>query len=210
MIYPATLNIEILQNSTFRLVFRVLEKQKKVSSIQIVNSSPIFNVSCHDFSAGDKLVVLPSGSSSANLVSPGAGLSALCRLSFNQIYFVGSTDLTDDTFTISATNGGPPITVGSALLYQSDIFVAKPVNLTGFTVDADLIDPTTNQEAATFTCSLESAADGLCSAVMTPATTVALNPREYKWDASLTNLSGERFYYLTGNALVSRTYSRNA
>lgn len=210
MIYPATLNIEILQNSTFRVAFRVLENQREVNSIQIANSNPIFNVPCHNYAAGDKVVVVPSGSASANLSGPAASLNVLCRLAFNQVSFVSSVGLTDDSFTISATSGGPPVTVGSALLYQSGISVANPVNLTSFTVDADLIDPTTNQEVATFACSLESAADGLCSAVMTPSTTVALTPKNYKWDVSLTSPSGERFYYLTGDALVGRTYSRNA
>jgi hypothetical protein len=209
MIYPATLNIEILQNSTFKVVFRVLQKQRQISSIQIVNSNPFFTVQCHDLVAGDKVVIVPSGSPSANFLSAATTFSPLCKMSLNQVYFVSSANITDDVFTISATNGGSPIVVGSALLSQAGLSVAQPVNLTGFTVDADLIDPATNQQVATFTCALETAADGLCSALMTPATTAPLDPKTYKWDVSLTSSSGERYYYLTGDALVTRTYSRN-
>lgn len=209
MIYPATLNIEILQNSTFKVVFRVLQKQKQVSSVQIVNSNPFFAVHCHNLAAEDKIAIVPPGSPSTNLLGAAAALSPLCNVNLNQVYFVSSSGITDDMFTISATSGASPIVAKSVLTSQPRLSVAQPADLTGFTVDADLIDTSTNQQVATFTCALETAADGLCSALMTPTTTASLDPKTYKWDVSLTSSSGERYYYLTGDALVKRTYSRN-
>jgi hypothetical protein len=209
VIYPATLNIEILQNSTFKVVFRVLERYQPVKLLDIVGGNPFFSVPCHKLTANTKVVFVPIGSGSANLLSDSLDPDIPCGINLNSVYFVSSTGLTGDVFTVSATSGGSPITVSEECCENPAIWVGQPSNLTGYTLDADLVDPVTGTQAATFTCTLEDAANGLGSASMTPAVTSPLQVKDYVWDLSLTNTSGERYYYLTGAAPIRRTYSRN-
>lgn len=210
MIYPATLNIEILQNSTFKTIFRVLQRRRNIQLLDVIGGNPVFTIPCHKLTANAKVVVAPTGAQSATLVGSAPVADVPCGMDLNQVYFVSSSGLTTSTFTISATSGGSPITVANTLVNESEIVIAEPADLTGYTVDADLIDPSTNLQVATFTCALETPADGLCSAMLSPTTTAGLSVKNHKWDVSLTSNTGERYYYLTGDAPVTRTYSRNA
>ena len=206
MIYPATLNITILQNSTFELTVRALQNQKAITGFTVTNDNPIFTVSCHGLSAGDKVVVVPQGQSSASLPAAAPTVPPVpCGLELNTVYFVSATGLTSNAFTVSATSGGSPITVADAPL--TGMVIAEPVDLTGYTADADLKDG--DFQPATFTCTLPTPADGLVTAAMTPAVTAKLAVKTYDWDLSLTSGSGVRYYWLQGAAAVAKTNSRN-
>lgn len=210
MIYPATLDITILQNSTFRTVFRALENKQTIDSFADNGGAPFFTIDCHGLTAGDKVVVVPSGTTQAQLPSASATapIEVPCGLELNRVYYVISSGLTSNSFTVSATSSGNAITVTSAVL-ASGACIAQPVDLTGYTADADLKGLIDNAQVATFTCTLVTAADGLVSVAMTPATTSGLETGNYGWDVSLTSSGGERYYWLTGTATVQRTFSRN-
>lgn len=208
MIYPATLNITILQNSTFELSLRALQNQKAITGFAVANSNPIFVVPCHRFSAGSKVVIVPQGQSSASLpAATPETYDVPCGLELNKVYFVVDTGLTTNTFTISETDGGSPITVADTPL--GSLMVAEPVDLTDYTADADLIDITTKEEVATFTCTLPAAADGLVQITMEPEITVDLTEGLNNWDLSLTSDTGARYYWLQGTATVTKTSSRS-
>jgi hypothetical protein len=210
MIYPATLNITILQNSTFELTVRALQNQKAITGFTVTNDNPVFAVPCHRLSAGDKVVIVPQGQSSASLPAPNSGTPETpCGLELNKIYFVIAAGLTTNTFTISDTSGGSPITVADTPM--GSLMVAKPVDLTGYTADADLVNASTGPglQVSTFTCTLPAAADGLVQISMTPAVTVALATGPNDWDLSLTSDTGVRYYWLQGIATVIKTNSRN-
>ena len=108
MIYPAKLDITILQNSTFKAVFRALQKQQAITAFTVTSGNPIFTVPCHGLIAGDKVVIVPPGDAEATLPAPTTpeAPDVPCGLTLNQVYFVSATGLTSSAFTVSATNGG--------------------------------------------------------------------------------------------------------
>jgi hypothetical protein len=209
VIYPAKLDITILQNSTFKAVFRALQKQQAITAFTVTSGNPIFTVPCHGLIAGNKVVIVPPGNAEATLpatTTPDPP-DVPCGLELNKVYFVSATGLTSSAFTVSATNGGSPITVANTAL--GTMVIAQPIDLTGYAADADVKGLIDDLQKATFTCALETAADGLVSIAMTPSTAAGLEVGRYGWDASLTSGAGERYYWLQGVATVAKTYSRN-
>ena len=130
-----------------------------------------------------------------------------CGLTLNTVYFVIATGLTTTEFKVSATSGGASITVtGNA---TGTFYVAKPLNLSGYTIDADVKGLIDLVQVATFVTTVTNAADGAFTLALTPATTTAFEVGRYGYDISLTNGAGERYYWVTGVATVELTYSRN-
>ena len=194
MIYPATHNITILQNATWSGTFRATENRKTLTSISIATGTPTFLCNCHGFSAGDKVVFT-------------GGTTVPCGLTINAVYYVIATGLTTDAFQVSATSGGASIAVSGDAL--GTFYVAEPLNLSGYTVDADVKGLTDLVQVATFTPALTDAANGEFTLAMTPATTAGISAGRYGYDVSLTSAAGARYYWLTGVATVQTTYSRN-
>lgn len=196
MIYPAAYDITLLQNSTYKVGLRVTQKRKTVSGVVLGSGSPKFVAECHKLTASGKVVFAPSGASKLP-----------CDVDSNTVYYVMSSGLTDDEFYVSTTSSGSSIAidaVGSGAFY-----VATPVNLSGYTIDADLAERISGTQVATFSCTATDAANGLFEMVMPAATTSGLDAGQYGYDVSLTNASGERYYWVSGVATVQRTYSRN-
>lgn len=194
MIYPATYDITILQNATWSGVFRVTENRKTLSSINIASGTPTFICSCHGFSAGDKVVFT-------------GGTTVPCGLAINSVYYVISDGLTSDAFQVSVSDGGSSVTVSGDAI--GTFYVAQPINLGGYVVDADVKGLTDNVQVATFTSSLTDSDNGEFRLDMAPAVAAGLDAGRYGWDISLTSSGGARYYWLTGVATVQRTYSRN-
>lgn len=193
MIYPAVNNITILQNATWSGTFRATQQLQEISAVVIDAGEPTFTAPCHGLNAGDKVVFT-------------GGTTIPCGFVLNVVYFVISTSLTTDSFKISATDGGSSIVVtGSA---TGTFKVAKPLDLAGYILDADIKDLDTLTQVATFTITVITAADGLFRLSLTPATTVALAVKDYGYDVSLTAGAGERYYWVKGVASVEITYSR--
>ena len=210
MIYPATLDITILQNSTFRTVFRALQKQKKIITFTVSGGAPFFGASCHGLEDGDKVVIVPAGESEAQFPNAQSSEppSVPCGLELNRVYFVIASGLTANLFTVSATLSGSAISVADTPL-ASGMCIAEPLDLTGYSVDADLIGLISENQVATFSGAIQEPADGLVSVSMPPSTSSGIEAGQYGWDVSLTSGAGERYYWLTGVATVQQTYSRN-
>jgi len=193
MIYPATYDITILQNATWTGTFRATQNRQALTSITIAGGTPTFNCDCHGLTATTKVVFT-------------GGDDIPCGLTLNAIYFVISTGLTTNAFQVSTTSGGSAIAVtGTA---SGDFYVATPLDITGYTIDADvkgLIDDTL---VGTFTPTITTAAEGAFELMMLAATSLAIEVGSYGWDVSLTQGGGERYYWVTGVATVQRTYSR--
>jgi hypothetical protein len=194
MIYPASYDITILQNATWRGVFRATQNRQAITSITIATGTPTFAVPCHKLTAGNKVVIT-------------GGTTIPCGLDLNVIYYVISTGLTEDQFQISATDGGSSISVSGAAV--GNFFVASPLDLTTYTVDADITGLTVSTQIATFTPSITDATNGAFTLTLSPAVTIAIEEGRYAYDVSLTAGSGDRYYWLTGVATVQRTFSRN-
>jgi len=194
MITPASYDITILQNSTWKGTFRATQNRQTVTSISIDAGTPTFNCDCHGLTAGDKVVFT-------------GGTTIPCGLTLNTVYYVISAGLTTGAFQVSATSGGSSISVtGTA---TGTFYVAEPLNLTSYGVDADIRGLISNESIGTFTTSVTSAANGEFQLTLTPEATVAIDVGRYGYDISLTTAGGERYYWLTGVATVQRTYSRN-
>jgi len=194
MITPASYDITILQNSTWKGTFRATQNRQEVTSISIDAGTPTFNCDCHGLTAGDKVVFT-------------GGTTIPCGLTLNTVYYVISAGLTTGAFQVSATSGGSSISVtGTA---TGTFYVAEPLNLTSYGVDADIRGLINNESIGTFTTSVTSAANGEFQLTLAPAATVAFDIGRYGYDISLTTAGGERYYWLTGVATVQRTYSRN-
>lgn len=191
MIYPATYDFSLLQNSTWKAQFRVTQNRKEVTSVQVSATVPTFTVACHGLTAGTKVVF--TGSST-------------CGLSENVVYYVIADGLTSDAFRVSTTSGGSSVTINGT--FSTALYVSTPIDITGYTIDADIKDTDTLVQVATFTTSIVTATEGLAELSISPATTVGLDPDVYAYDVSLTSAGGERYYWLTGNVTVVRTYSR--
>lgn len=194
MIYPATNDITILQNATWLGEYRATQQRQTLSGIAIAGGVPTFTASCHGLTAGDKIVFT-------------GGTEIPCGLTLNTVYHVIATGLTATEFKVSATSGGSSITVTGAA--TGTFYVAKPLNLSGYTVDADIKGLIDLAQVATFVPTITTAADGAFTLALTPATTVAIATGRYGYDISLTNGAGARYYWVTGVATVGLTYSRN-
>lgn len=193
MIYPATYNITILQNATWRAVFRATSNRQTLGGITIDAGTPTFSLACHGLSAGDKVVF--------------TGDELPCGITLNAIYYVISAGLTTDAFQVSASEGGSSISASGTA--SGTFYVAQPLNLTDYTIDADIKQINTTTQAATFTPALIDAPNGEFSLSLAPSITEALTPKTYGYDVSLTSSTGERYYWLQGTATVQSTYSRN-
>lgn len=194
MIYPATHDITILQNATWSGVFRATQNRQQLTSISIATGTPTFNVDCHGLSAGDKVIFT-------------GGTAVPCGLTINSVYYVISTGLTTDAFQVSATSGGASIAVSGEA--TGTFYVAEPLDLTSYTVDADIKGLNDQVQVATFTSTLSDETNGEFTLTLAPTTTVGLAVGRYGYDVSLTTPAGVRYYWVTGVATVQRTYSRN-
>jgi hypothetical protein len=193
MLYPATYDIVVLQNATWSGTFRATENRQELSGITIANSTPTFNCVCHGLIADDKVIFT-------------GGTDVPCGLEINTVHYVIASGLTTDAFQVSATVSGSSISVSGTA--TGTFYVAEPLNLTGYTVDADIKGLIDNAEVATFTPLLTDEDNGEFTLTLAPATTVDIDLGRYGWDVSLTSSGGTRYYWLTGIATVQRTYSR--
>lgn len=198
MIYPAVHNIRILQNATWRGTYRATQQRSTISGVAVDAGVPTFTSTCHGLTAGTKVVLTTSDTTPAQVP---------CSLGLNAIYYVIASGLTTDAFRLSATNGGSSIIISGTI--TGTLYVAVPINLTDYIVDADIKELDTLVQAATFTVSTPNASDGEFILTLAPATSLGLAVADYGYDVSLTSPTGERYYWLTGLATVEITYSRN-
>jgi len=194
MITPATYDITVLQDSTWKRFFRVTQNRQELSGVAVSTGTPTFAKACHDLVAGDRVVFV------SEKVKP------LCGLELNKVYFVIAAGLTEDEFQVSVTNGGTSITVSGAL--SGSLFVSQPIDLTGYSIDSDVVTADSSVQVATFTPTITEEAGGGFELVLAAAASKKLIPAEYKYDVTLISSGGERYYPLTGNLTIRRTFSR--
>lgn len=85
-----------------------------------------------------------------------------------------------------------------------------PINLSGYTIDADIYNAANSSIVDSFNCTITDAAAGQFEMELAPPDTLGLNPGSYLYDVSLTTPGGDRYYWLKGSLTVEQTYSRNA
>lgn len=207
---PGTANLPaIQQNSIYDLVLRMTDTFRAVS---VNNPTSVFTSPCHGFEANSRIVFFnPNASADYSVVTASAieSFTQSCKLEFNKIYYVASDGLTEETFKISETENGTPVTLGGTA-DNNTYLVARPLNITGYVFDADICEATTASriQIATFTCSTLDAADGTFRMKLEPSVTTALTPGDYVYDLSVTPPNGARFYAMRGSISVQLTRSR--
>jgi hypothetical protein len=198
VIYPAVRNIRILQNATWRGRYRVTQQLRTISSVAIDAGVPTFTSACHGLTAGTKVVLTVNDEDPAEVP---------CDLGLNTIYYVIATGLTTDEFMLSATSGGSSIIVSGTV--TGTLYVAVPVDITGYVIDADIKDLATLAQVATFTATLPNASEGEYELSLMPAASVALAAKDYGYDICLAGSPEERYYVVTGIASLDITYTRS-
>jgi hypothetical protein len=198
VIYPAVRNIRILQNATWRGRYRVTQQLRTISSVAIDAGAPTFTSACHGLTAGTKVVLTVNDKDPAEVP---------CDLGLNTIYYVIATGLTTDEFMLSTTSGGSSIIVSGTV--TGTLYVAVPVDITGYVIDADIKDLATLAQVATFTATLPNASEGEYELSLMPAASVALAAKDYGYDICLAGSPEERYYVVTGIASLDITYTRS-
>jgi hypothetical protein len=122
MIYPSTLNLTILQDSTFEQDLIVTEAVKDATANDATN---LITCQCHGFVAGDRVAFAAQGG------------DLPCGLTGGVAYYVIASGLTGSAFKVSATSGGAEVdfTVVSA---AATYVVGRVIDLTNYTFDADI------------------------------------------------------------------------
>jgi hypothetical protein len=195
VITPATYDITVLQDSTWKRFFRVTQNLQELSGVAVATGTPTFAKSCHDLAAGDRVVF------TSDIAKP------LCGLELNVVYFVIAAGLTDGEFQVSATNGGTSIAVSGTL--SGSLFVSEPIDLTGYSIDSDIVTSDSAARVATAAPTITEEAGGGFEVVLAAATNKKLIAGGgYEYDVVLISPGGERYYPLTGNLTIRRTFSR--
>lgn len=198
MIYPATYNITILQNATWKTTLRATQQRQSLDSITVSGGAALFIADCHKLQADEAVIFTTAGSS--NTFVP-------CDLAINSVYYVLASGLTANQFRVSATVSGSALVIDNAA--SGVFYMAKPINLAGYSIDADITTISGTTQIATFNWAGIDLPNGEFELSMSPAVSSGLAVGNYSYDVSLTTASGERYYWLTGIATVQRTYSRN-
>lgn len=196
MIYPAVYNIVALQDSTWKASLRLTGTARDVS-IDVSNN--LFTSPCHGLSVNNPIIFTAKTIEGVTFVPP-------CGLETNKPYYVIAAGLTDDVFAVSETIGGSSIGLHGAL--SGALKFAAPIDITGAVIDADIKLPSGGSTIRSFTCTILAPLLGEFQMLLSSANTVALDPRSYAYDLSITTLAGEKYYWLTGRVEIKKTYSR--
>jgi hypothetical protein len=176
----------------------VTQQLRTISSVAIDAGAPTFTSACHGLTAGTKVVLTVNDKDPAEVP---------CDLGLNTIYYVIATGLTTDEFMLSTTSGGSSIIVSGTV--TGTLYVAVPVDITGYVIDADIKDLATLAQVATFTATLPNASEGEYELSLMPAASVALAAKDYGYDICLAGSPEERYYVVTGIASLDITYTRS-
>ena len=133
-------------------------------------------------------------------------MSVPCGFSTNSVYYIIASGFTSRSFYVAATSGGTAVPVSGTA--SGTYFVAQPVTLSGYVIDSDVKQMLTGVQVATFTSTITDSDNGAFQLAMSPAVSSGIESGRYNYDISLTQPNGDRYYWLTGIATVSPTYSR--
>ena len=194
MIYPSTLNLTVLQDSTFEQDLVITEAAKAATLNDATN---VITSACHGLVAGDRVAVA---------VVDGGDLP--CGFVAGEAYFVLASGLTSGAFKISTSAGGSEVDftiLDTAATYE----IGKILNLTGYTFDADIRSEFGGSLVGSLICTATSAVTGKLNLSLTAATTAALAAGVYLWDLKLKVPNVSSYFYAKGSVTVTATVSRD-
>lgn len=192
MIYPAVVNITILQDSTYEQDLVITEAAKTATLNENTNT---ITSACHGLVANDRI-----------------GLAVIdgelpCGIIATESYFVLAAGLTEYSFQISNTSGGSAIDF-TIISPSASYLIGKVINLTSYTFDADIRLGYGLGVSASFVCTATNAVAGRLRLSLTAATTLALAAASYVWDLKLISASSS-YFYAKGAVTVEATSSRS-
>jgi hypothetical protein len=192
MIYPSTLDLTVLQDSTFEQDLIVTEAVKTATVNDATNT---ITCPCHGFVAGDRVTFAAQGG------------DLPCGLNGGVAYFVIATGLTGSAFRVSTTSGGLEVDFTVVSLTATYV-VGRAIDLTSYTFDADVRVDYGVAAIATLTCTKLDAPSGTMRLSLTATQTLALTAGAYIWDLKF-KTSQKSFYYAKGTVTIEPTVSRD-
>ena len=192
MIYPSTLNLTVLQDSTFEQDLIITEAAKAATLNDATN---VITSACHGLVAGDRIAFAVSGG------------RLPCGIQATENYFVLADGFTTGAFKISTSAGGSEVDftiLDTAATYE----IGKVIDLTTYTFDADIRSGFGESLAGSLICTATSAIAGKLSLSLTAVTTAAFTAGAYVWDLKLKTASTS-YYYAKGTFTVTATVSRD-
>ena len=192
MIYPSTLNLTVLQDSTFEQDLIITEAAKPAT---LNDDTNVITSACHGLIAGDRIAFAVSGG------------RLPCGIQATENYFVLADGLTTGAFKISTSAGGAELDftiLDTAATYE----IGKVIDLTSYTFDADIRSGFGESLAGSLICTATSAIAGKLSLSLTAVTTAAFAAGAYVWDLKLKTASTS-YYYAKGTFTVTATVSRD-
>ena len=192
MIYPSTLNLTVLQDSTFEQDLIITEAAKPATLNDATN---VITSGCHGLVAGDRIAFAVSGG------------RLPCGIQATENYFVLADGFTTGAFKISTSAGGSEVDftiIDTAATYE----IGKVIDLTSYTFDADIRSGFGESLAGSLICTATSAIAGKLSLSLTAVTTAAFAAGSYVWDLKLKTASTS-YYYAKGTFTVTATVSRD-
>lgn len=192
MIYPSTLNLTVLQDSTFEQDLVITEAAKAATLNDATN---LITSPCHGLVAGDRV---------AFAVTDGR---LPCGIQATENYFVLADGFTTGAFKISTSAGGSEVDftiLDAAATYQ----IGKVIDLTSYTFDADIRSGFGESLAGSLVCTATSAVAGKLRLSLTATTTAAFTAGSYVWDLKL-KTAGTSYFYAKGSFTVTATVSRD-
>ena len=192
MIYPSTLNLTVLQDSTFEQDLVITEAAKAATLNDATN---VITSACHGLVADDRIAFAVSGG------------RLPCGIQATENYFVLADGFTTGAFKISTTAGGSEVDftiIDTASTYE----IGKVIDLTSYTFDADIRSGFGESLAGSLVCTATSAVAGKLRLSLTAVTTAAFTAGSYVWDLKLKTASTS-YFYAKGSFTVTATVSRD-
>lgn len=194
-IEPAVVNLPtIYQNAAYSVQMRLTDRLRPAT----ITSTGVISCPCHGLAVAAKVVLLSQ-----------LPTASLCGAVLNQVYYVSPLEFSASTIRLTtALIGGNVLNITGA--GDQQFFVAQPVDITNYVIDADICKKQTNirVQVATFACTIDTAVDGAFSLKLTPSSSLAIAADEYAYDVSMTPSNGDRFYAVRGEVPVAVTRSR--
>ena len=192
MIYPSTLNLTVLQDSTFEQDLIITEAAKPATLNDATN---VITSPCHGLVADDRIAFAVSGG------------RLPCGIQATENYFVLADGFTTGAFKISTSAGGSEVDF-TILDTASTYEIGKVIDLTSYTFDADIRSGFGESLAGSLVCTATSAVAGKLRLSLTAVTTAAFTAGSYVWDLKLKTASTS-YFYAKGSFTVTATVSRD-
>ena len=122
--------------------------------------------------------------------------------------YITYTGTTTTTFT-GCTRAASSTTAAAYSSGTTVTLTAQALNLTGYSVLAQLIKSHASSTATSFGTSVTSAVDGVIELSMTDVASAAINDGRYVWDLIITDGAGDKIRVVEGIATIRPSVSRS-